>query len=379
MERFTTALGAINLDRLPRQPDNQLLAWDSADELILQHAKDIIEEGKTYSILIVNDQFGALATALSQHNNVNISSWSDSYVSQLATINNLNINQFENNISFVTSTQQPHKCFDIILLKIPKVTALLEQQLNGLSDQLNTDCQIVASGMCKHMPKSVYSIFEKYVGSTSTSLAKKKSRLIFVKDENKPSQALNYPVSYYEPSLDIELRSHANVFSKEHLDIGARFFIEQFDQLPASNTIIDLGCGNGVLGIIAHRFQPTSQIHFVDESHMALLSAQENYANAYDSEDQPAEFHISDCLDQCKINKVDLILCNPPFHQQHSTGDQTAWRMFRDSHKKLNVKGELWVIANRNLAYHVKLKRLFTNCTTIASNKKFVVLRSIKT
>ncbi|MCK5335338.1 MAG: methyltransferase, partial [Gammaproteobacteria bacterium] len=67
-----------------------------------------------------------------------------------------------------------------------------------------------------------------------------------------------------------------------------------------------------------------------------------------------------------------------PFHQQHATGDAVAWRMFNDAKKVLKKDGELWVVANRHLAYHIKLKKIFNNYEQIASNKKFVILKVVK-
>ena len=48
--------------------------------------------------------------------------------------------------------------------------------------------------------------------------------------------------------------------------------------------------------------------------------------------------------------------------------------MFQESKKVIKPGGELWVIGDRNLAYHIKLKRLFGNCALAANNKKFVIL-----
>jgi tRNA1(Val) A37 N6-methylase TrmN6 len=73
---------------------------------------------------------------------------------------------------------------------------------------------------------------------------------------------------------------------------------------------------------------------------------------------------------------ADLVLCNPPFHQQRAVGDQIAQRMFRQARDVLRPDGELWVIGNRHLGYHVALKRLFGRVELVASNAKFVVLAS---
>ena len=46
--------------------------------------------------------------------------------------------------------------------------------------------------------------------------------------------------------------------------------------------------------------------------------------------------------------------------------------------KNIKKGGELWVVANRHLAYHIKLKKIFNNYEQIASNKKFVILKVVK-
>jgi 16S rRNA (guanine1207-N2)-methyltransferase len=58
--------------------------------------------------------------------------------------------------------------------------------------------------------------------------------------------------------------------------------------------------------------------------------------------------------------------------------DDIAWQMFTESKMALEPQGELWVIGNRHLAYHAKLKHLFGNCDVIASDNKFTLLKSIK-
>jgi 16S rRNA G1207 methylase RsmC len=86
---------------------------------------------------------------------------------------------------------------------------------------------------------------------------------------------------------------------------------------------------------------------------------------------------LSSCIKNKIVSDVDLIICNPPFHQQYVVGDMIAWQMFQQSQKVLKKGGELWVVGNRHLAYHLKLKKIFANQKLIATNNKFVILKAI--
>jgi 16S rRNA (guanine1207-N2)-methyltransferase len=153
----------------------------------------------------------------------------------------------------------------------------------------------------------------------------------------------------------------------EHMPVADRF-----------RRIVDLGCGNGVLGIVAAAFNPHASLLFRDESYMAVASASANFGHAF-AQTRDAEFSVNDCLNGVAAESQDLVLVNPPYHQQHSVGDALAWRMFKDARRVLRQDGELRIVGNRHLGYHAKLRKLFGNCETIASDSKFVVLGSIKT
>lgn len=163
------------------------------------------------------------------------------------------------------------------------------------------------------------------------------------------------------------------MFSRESLDIGTRLFLQHIPESPGHLEIIDLGCGNGVVGLIAAEKNPHSSIHFVDESHMAVASAKENYLRAFKTEDS-ATFNVGDGLNQFDPNSADIILCNPPFHQQSTVGVHLAQRMFIDSKRVLKSSGQLWIVGNRHLGYHKTLQKIFNHVELIDSNKKFVIL-----
>ena len=284
--------------------------------------------------------------------------------------------------SLVTPGQVTQHLFDVVLIKLPKSLAMLEDQLHRIRPVLAKSTLIVASGMTKHIHLSTMALFEKIIGPTKTSLAQKKARLIFSQlDEDLAVTENPYPRSYELPyQLDdvaIKVSSHAAVFSQEKLDIGTRFFIENLPVDDRYKTIVDLGCGNGVLGLMAALKNPQAKIIFTDESYMAVESSINNFVSVF-SESRDAEFLQTDCLQGIDDESVSLILCNPPFHQNNAISDNVAWQMFTESKAALEVKGELWVIGNRHLAYHAKLKQIFGDCEVVASNKKFTLFKATK-
>jgi len=109
---------------------------------------------------------------------------------------------------------------------------------------------------------------------------------------------------------------------------------------------------------------------------MAVASAKENFYRAFGPE-RKATFRVGDGLTDFESASADLILCNPPFHQLNTVGDQIANSLFMVSKKVLRKNGELWIIGNRHLNYHINLNRLFGKHTAVAANAKFVILKAI--
>ncbi|MDO9212874.1 MAG: methyltransferase [Methylococcales bacterium] len=365
---LTAPQGIFILHRLPHRPRELLRAWDAADEYVLETLADTPLNTR---LLIVNDTFGALAVAL-QH--LQLVALSDSYLSQQATRINLRLNNLpESGVTFASSLDTLDGVFACVVIKVPKTLALLEDHLIRLRSHINADTQIIVAGMIKALPANVWKLLERIIGTTSTSLAKKKARLIFATlDDSLAIPANPYPVEYQLENTDYWLTNHANVFSRDSLDIGTRFFLQHLPINPSATDMIDLACGNGVVGLIAAERNPNATLHFVDESFMAVASAQANFYRAFGKE-RAATFQIGDGLSNFAAQSADVILCNPPFHQQNTIGDQIAVQLFKQAKTVLKKGGALWVIGNRHLAYQQDLKRLFGNCTVVASNTKFVI------
>ncbi|MDH4654281.1 MULTISPECIES: class I SAM-dependent methyltransferase [unclassified Pseudomonas] len=374
MPIFATPFAQLDLVRQPEQQDDPLQAFDAADEYLLNHLHEQGIASET-RILVLNDSFGALAASLATH--AHVTSSGDSHLGHIALQRNLARNELDaGRVRFVAASELAEGPFDRVLVRVPKTLALLEEQLIRLHGQLAPGATVVAAGMVKHLPHAAGDLLEKYIGPMQPSLAVKKARLLIATAEQKPAPASPYPTRYQLDQPRLTLINHANVFCREGLDIGTRAFLPHLPRSLADIRAADLGCGNGVLGIVYALANPQAQMTLVDESYMAVQSAKENWRAALG--ERPADIRAGDGLAEQPGDSLDLVLCNPPFHQQQVVGDFLAWRMFVQARNALVKGGELWIVGNRHLGYHAKLKRLFRGVEQVAATPKFVVLKASK-
>ena len=383
-------LNDIQLELLRYPAHNQhksLQAWDSADTLIAAHVSDSDSVTNATSIALLNDEFGALAALINAAlPNTHLYSHSDSWISAKATAENLARNQLDCQIDYIDSLAPLTLC-DAVLLKIPRSLALLEWQLSLLNQSLPAGTPIIAGAKVTALTPSVFKLFERYCGTLTTSLAQKKSRLLFAQTQDAEPPEAKFPSTFNTTAVEtgsaLTLVNHANVFSRQSLDIGTRVMLQHLPDLDADSDmhIIDLGCGNGALGLAMLARYPNIKVSFVDESHMALASAHASVvANLPDSLVR-CHFIASNCLETFTpgtFGQVQLVLCNPPFHQQNTLTEHVARQMFKDAFKHLAADGELRVVANRHLPYGQTLKQRFGGFRVLASERKFVILSATK-
>ena len=404
---MTVPGGEYALARFPEDPRDLLRAWDASDAYLLRH---LAESGTPLdgTLVVVGDRWGALTTALAAHRPTQIT---DSFLSREATRANLERNGVEEgSVRLLTTRDTPPDRVDVLLVRVPKSLALLEDQLHRLAPAVHEGTVVIGTGMVKEIHTSTLRLFERILGPTRTSLARQKARLIHCAPDAGTLKARGddpWPYTYRLPD-DIGVAAgrtvvnHAGVFCADRLDIGTRFFLRQLPKVPRGGRVVDLGCGNGVVGTAVALADPDAEVVFVDESYQAVASAEATYrANRPETDGTDggaargtaagtgdgaargtaaggAEFRVGDGLEGFAPGSVDLVLNNPPFHSHQATTDATARRMFTGARRALRPGGELWVVGNRHLGYHVTLRRIFGNSELVASDAKFVVLRAVR-
>ncbi len=344
--------------------------WDAADELLLN--EEI--EGNT---LVINDTNGAITCALDGE----VYSYTASFVNK----ENINETLLNNKVdrSVITDVKSFPERVDNVILKLPKSIDLLEYYIDIVATKYK-GANFIATGMVKYMPISMTRLVEEYFTDVTTSLAKKKARLIFGKIDNINNRENRFPIEYV---LDEKLQdrgkskienkfsimSYPGVFSYKNLDLGTRFLIRHIPKASAG-TIIDLGCGSGILGLIAKYRNPEADVYLTDESSLAVDSAK----MTFEKNELEGNFVVGDKLGGFNKDFANLIICNPPFHQDSKVLTDTAMKMFKEAKKVLKPGGRFLVVANRHLGYHKHLRAIFHNMKIIDKNEKFNVYSSYK-
>lgn len=367
------------MKRYPYRANLDLSAWDAADQYLLSTVLPRLWPDA--KVLVVNDNFGALTLPLVAYSPT---CYSDSWQSREAMWQNLALNNIDERPRVVESLSQLTKddvLYDVVVGRIPKSKDQLRAMLVALRTSVKTEGQLLLTGMDKHLSKGQLEQVPLYFGELEYIPGYKKARIWSARVNKKLDSIAPASREIKVPAFDLVLRTGPNVFSRDTLDIGTRFFLDNFDRLPRKKSVADLACGSGVLGLAYLRLHPNASMLFCDESFEAVRFTEENFSinfAASDGNSIDAKIRADDGLLETESESLELILCNPPFHQQNTVSTDISKGFFREAKRCLKPDGELWVVANRHLGYHLNLKKLFGGCEVVASNSKFVILRVVK-
>lgn len=172
------------------------------------------------------------------------------------------------------------------------------------------------------------------------------------------------------------------VFASGQVDGGTHFLLKHSPSLAPTTVvgrhrsppaaICDLGCGSGILGMVAASRFPGSRVYLVDSSASAVALAVRNLAaNGITNAMAGATAGLAFFSDR----SLDLILCNPPFHQEHLTDHTTAQSFIAEARRTLRPGGTLELVANRFLSYERPLRAVFgADAGPIAEDSSFKLL-----
>ena len=166
--------------------------------------------------------------------------------------------------------------------------------------------------------------------------------------------------------IDLVLHTNEEVFSPGAVDKGTKAMLS-FVKFGAEDKVLDLGCGCGIVGILAAKQIGADKVVMCDISENAvLLSKQNAEANGVGS----VTICRSDGLKEISETGFTLILSNPPYH----TDFAVAKGFIEDGFKKLSVGGKMVMVTKRLDWYRNKLNATFGGVTVKEKDGYYVFL-----
>lgn len=170
--------------------------------------------------------------------------------------------------------------------------------------------------------------------------------------------------------IAFDVDTDASVFSREGLDRGTQLLIEALE-LGRGESLLDLGCGYGPIGIAAAKLEPTLAVVMTDVNERAVDLARRNVA----ANGVRADVRLGDLYEPVRGLSFDHVACNPPIR----AGKTVVLGIVRGAREHLEDGGRLWIVARtRQGAGSIRdaMRETFRNAEIVRRGSGYKVLRS---
>ena len=149
----------------------------------------------------------------------------------------------------------------------------------------------------------------------------------------------------------LELETQPGLFSPEHVDRGTLAMLSVVEFRPGMR-VMDLGCGCGVVGILAARKCGAGNVVMSDVDPSAVEVARRN---AVRNGVEGVSCVVSDGFRSVAEAGFDLILSNPPYQTDFSVAKAFVEKGFN----RLKIGGRMLMVTKRRDWYRNKLAAIF--------------------
>ena len=175
--------------------------------------------------------------------------------------------------------------------------------------------------------------------------------------------------------FELVFESSDDQFSPRRIDAGTLALLSVVD-FAEGDRVLDLGCGYGVVGVLAARVVGPGNVVMVDNDPAAVALARKNCKR---NGVEGVEVILSEGFSHMDVTGFDLILSNPPFHLGHIVDHEATGELIRGARDRLAPGGRLRLVANTFLPYEPLISQVFhkQNMRQVHHDSKFKVLEAI--
>ena len=266
-----------------------------------------------------------------------------------------------------------------VILFQPKEKDRLDLLLHFLAQSVPADGCIWLVGENRAGIKSAGRRLDNFYSSTSRLDAARHCVLFSAQQASHPApfRLSDYRQNWLlaSPSGDLRMVSLPGTFAHGRMDAGTGFLLRVVQSLEPENrpagSVLDFGCGNGIIGIYLLHNNPSLNVTLLDNSALSLEAARLSLlANSLSARLLP-----SDGL-RSVTQRFDWLVSNPPFHRGVAARYDTAQQFFAAAPGALTRNGRMLIVCNQHLPYETWLSEHFAKVELLEKQNRFKVLQA---
>lgn len=171
--------------------------------------------------------------------------------------------------------------------------------------------------------------------------------------------------------IELEMRSAPGLFSPTRPDRGTLAMLSRVELAPGQR-VMDLGCGWGLVGVLAARICGAENVYMCDIDPAAVEAARLNAAiNGVPG----VNICVSDGFRDVDAAGFDLILSNPPYQTDFSVAKAFIEKGFN----RLKPGGWMYLVVKREKWYLNKMRAVFGGACSRETDGYYVICAQRRT
>ncbi len=159
----------------------------------------------------------------------------------------------------------------------------------------------------------------------------------FTNSEDLKSNIKEFKVKFL--NYEFSFKTDNGVFSKREIDYGTKLLIETLLKYDLKGSMLDLGCGYGVIGITLAKLKNLSCL-LIDVNKRAVHLAN---MNIKDNNLETAKAILSDGFNNILDTKFDIIVSNPPIR----VGKEKLYELIKNCKNHLSDNGYIYLVIRK--------------------------------
>jgi 16S rRNA (guanine1207-N2)-methyltransferase len=261
--------------------------------------------------------------------------------------------------------------YDLILCHLPRGRVVVEDLIQQAAMALKPGGQFYLVAHKRSGVKGAIAYGTKLLGQGNVVRHKQGYHVALLRKEQSQPSRISTSFHQFEIMLDghaTTLISRPGVFAWDRPDDGT-LALTSVLEIESGETVLDLGCGTGLLSVAAAR--RGALVTAIDADLRAVESARRTLA----ANGVAGQVLVSDCAQAVLERRFDVVLCNPPFHQGIGVEYEVAHQMVRDAARVLRPGGRFYLVSNAFLRYEREMQH-FASVSEIFNDQRYRVLRA---